>query len=111
MSVYDFCKRIGANNVLILTNRPAIADSWYNDYVRFVGTEGGYYFVSHVDALKGRKYVIPSREKYSELIVKAMTSGKEPLGCIEFVSLQDLKGSIYHGGNIDKLVECSDYVD
>lgn len=111
LSVYDFCKRIGAVNILILTNRPAIADSWYNDYVRFVGTEGGYYFVSHVDALKGRKHVIPSREKYSEIIVDAMTSGKEPLGCIEFVSLQDLKGSIYHGGNIDKLVECSDYVD
>ena len=47
LSVYDFCKRIGAVNVLILTNRPAIADSWYNDYVRFVGTEGGYYFVSN----------------------------------------------------------------
>ena len=111
LSVYDFCKRIGAVNVLILTNRPAIADSWYNDYVRFVGTEGGYYFVSHVDALKGRKYVIPSRAEYANLVVDAMTSGHEPLGCIEFVSLQDLKGSIYHGGNIDKLVECSDYVD
>lgn len=111
LSVYDFCKRIGAVNVLILTNRPAIADSWYNDYVRFVGTEGGYYFVSHVDALKGRKYVISSREEYTKLITKSLTSGKKPLGCIEFVSLQDLKGSIYHGGNIDKLSECSDYQD
>ena len=36
LSVYDFCKRINARNVLILTNRPAIADSWYNDYVKFV---------------------------------------------------------------------------
>lgn len=33
------------------------------------------------------------------------------MGCIEFVSLQDLKGSIYHGGSYRKLVECSDAVD
>lgn len=111
LSVYDFCMRIGAINVLILTNRPAIADSWYNDYVKFIGTDGGYYFVSHVDTLKGRKYVIPTRTDYSRLVADAIKKGKKPLGCIEFVSLQDLKGSIYHGGNIDKLSECSDALD
>ena len=111
LSVYDFCVRICAKNVLILTNRPAIADSWYNDYVRFIGTEGGYYFVSHVDALKGRKYVVPTRDDYSRLVAEAIKNRQKPLGCIEFVSLQDLKGSIYHGGNIDKLSECSDALD
>ena len=108
LAVYDFCKRIGAVNVLILTNRPAIADSWYNDYVRFIGPESGYYFVSHVDVLKDRKYVVPSREDYQRLNKKAVEDGNKRLGCIEFVSLQDLKGSIYHGGNYDKLSECSD---
>ncbi len=111
LSVYDFCMRIKATNVLILTNRPAIADSWYNDYVRFIGTEGGYYFVSHVDALKGRKYVLPTRDDYTRLVMTALENNETPLGCIEFVSLQDLKGSIYHGGNLDKLSECSDAVD
>ena len=28
LSVYDFCKKINANKVLIVTNRPAIANSW-----------------------------------------------------------------------------------
>ena len=51
LSVYDFCKQVDAQAVLIVTNRPAIANSWYSDYVRFLGRESGYLFVSHVDAL------------------------------------------------------------
>lgn len=31
LSVYDFCKNINAEMVLIVTNRPAIANSWYSD--------------------------------------------------------------------------------
>ena len=49
LSVYDFCKQVDAQTVLIVTNRPAIANSWYSDYVRFLGRESGYLFVSHVD--------------------------------------------------------------
>ena len=55
LSVYDFIKQIGAVNVLIVTNRPAIANSWFSDYVKFLGSESGYLFVSEVDALKGKK--------------------------------------------------------
>lgn len=47
LSVYDFCKQVDAQTVLIVTNRPAIANSWYSDYVRFLGRESGYLFVSH----------------------------------------------------------------
>lgn len=32
LAVYDLCLRMGLNNVLVVTNRPAIADSWYKDY-------------------------------------------------------------------------------
>lgn len=42
LSVYDFIKQIGAVNVLIVTNRPAIANSWFSDYVKFLGSESGY---------------------------------------------------------------------
>lgn len=41
LSVYDFCKQVDAQTVLIVTNRPAIANSWYSDYVRFLGRESG----------------------------------------------------------------------
>lgn len=104
LSVYDFCKTIGAQNVLIVTNRPAIANSWYADYVRFLGAQSGYLFVSGVDALKGKKYVL-SREDYLRAVME--DTAKEHR-CIEFVSLQDLKGAIRFGGKFDKLSEVAD---
>ena len=103
LSVYELCKRIEAQNVLIVTNRPAIANSWYSDYVKFLGKESGYQFVSNVDSLKGKTYVL-SRTDY----VKANSASVHPYHCIEFVSLQDLKGSIYFGGEYDKLREVAD---
>jgi len=103
LSAYDLCRKLKAEKVLIVTNRPAIANSWYDDYVKFLGTESGYYFVSNVDALKDKKYVL-SREKYLEYVLGL----ENPKGCIEFVSLQDLKGSIYFGGYFDKLGEVAE---
>lgn len=92
LSVYDFCKKSGAQMVLIVTNRPAIANSWYSDYMKFLGTESGYYFVSEVDALKGKPGVL-TRAEYSHLVSHA--NDEDIVNCIEFVSLQDMKGSKY----------------
>ncbi|MCQ2562012.1 MAG: DEAD/DEAH box helicase family protein [Alphaproteobacteria bacterium] len=103
LSTYDLCKKLCAKKVLIVTNRPSIANSWYDDYVKFMGTESGYYFVSQVDELKGKKYVL-SREVY----INKHLSEPNHKGCIEFVSLQDLKGSIYFGGKHNKLKEIAD---
>lgn len=102
LAVYDFVKRIGAQKVLIVTNRPAIANSWYSDYKTFLGKESGYAFVSEVDALKGREGVF-SRQEY--ILQSYYQTGLANL--IEFVSLQDMKGSIYFGGEYDKLKEVS----
>lgn len=99
LSVYDFCKRIGAVTVLIVTNRPAIANSWYSDYEKFLGQESGYLFVSNTESLRGKKYVLTREEYYDAL------SNEKGDKCIEFVSLQDLKGSIYFGGEHKKLEE------
>lgn len=100
LSTYELCKTLGARKILIVTNRPAIATSWYNDYVKFLGTESGYYFVSQVDTLKERKYVL-SRAQYVSVKDKKQ-------GFIEFVSLQDMKGSVYFGGQYDKLQEVAE---
>lgn len=102
LSAYDLCKKLSAQKVLILTNYPAVANSWYNDYVKFLGTESGYYFVSQIDALRGKKYVL-TREQYTKHL-----SDPDHKGCIEFISLQDLKGSIYFGGQYDKLREVAE---
>lgn len=99
LAAYDLCKALNAKNILIVTNRPAIANSWYSDYKKFFGPESGYYFVSTVDGIKDKEGVY-SREKLLEADVFGEDEYK---GCIEFVSLQDLKGSIYFGGQYDKL--------
>ena len=102
LSVYDFIKRVEAVRVLIVTNRPAIANSWYSDYAKFLGIESGYLFVSEVSGLKGLPGVF-SRTEYTIALSKY-----DAEGIIEFVSLQDLKGSKYFGGKFDKLYELVD---
>lgn len=102
LTSYDFCKRIGAQKVLIVTNRPAIANSWYDDYVKFVGSESGLAFISSISTLQGKPYCL-SREQYR----KGFKNGV-PKGFIEFVSLQDLKGAIDFGGKYDKLAHVAE---
>ncbi len=97
LTAYDFCKRVGARRVLIVTNRPAIANSWYDDYEKFVGRDSGLVFISSAPVLQGRKYCL-TREQYLNGLQKG-----GPKGFIEFVSLQDLKGAIDFGGKYDKL--------
>lgn len=104
LSTYDFCIKTKAKNILIVTNRPAIAKSWFDDYELFFGTESGYLFVSEVGILKNLKGVL-SRQDYLNIINKESDNPKK---CIEFVSLQDLKGSKYFGGKYDKLREVKD---
>ncbi len=102
LTVYQLCKelpsRFPQKKILIVTNRPAIANSWYDDYVKFIGDDSGFKFISEVDALKNKAHCL-SRADY----VKANLY--DQYGIIEFVSLQDLKGSIHFGGTLPKLEE------
>ena len=98
-TTYAFAKEVKAKNVLILTNRPAIANSWYEDYEKFLGTESGYAFVSETSSLKKKSHVLTRHD-----FITQHTENPD-LKCIEFISLQDLKGSIYGGGKYDKLEE------
>ena len=107
LATYDLCKRLPtpgkdgkAKRILVVTNRPAIANSWYDDYVKFVGTDSGWRFISSV---AGKPYCI-SHDEYLHLAGK----GKLP-NSIEFISLQDLKGSIEFGGHYDKLKYVAEY--
>ena len=104
LATYALCKELNAKHILIITNRPAIANSWYDDYVKFIGREenSGYWFISDTSALKGKDFVY----KRTEYLRSQTGDANSP--CIEFVSLQDLKGSVYFGGDIDKLKEVSE---
>lgn len=100
LAVYDFVKKmVCAKNVLVVTNRPAVATSWYSDYLKFMGIESGYRFVSEVEVLKNTNGVL-SEEEYKIVCNKGDNNLR-----FEFVSLQNLKGSIYFGGKKDKLKE------
>lgn len=103
LSTYDFVKQGNFNKVLIVTNRPAIANSWFHDYEKFLGTESGYLFVSEVDALVGKAGLL-TRKQYADKCFLDKTEHK----IIEFVSLQDMKGSVYFGGKYDKLKEVAE---
>ena len=97
LSTYDFILRIRAENVLIVTNRPAIANSWYDDFRKFIGWRKPHLrFVSETDALKGKAF---SRDDY----VKRFSNDENTFGQVVFISLQDLKGARFAGGDYDKL--------
>lgn len=90
LATYDLAKRLEAKKVLIVTNRPAIANSWFDDYDEFIGE---YAFVSETSSIKNRPTL--TREQHiSQRPIKPL---------ITFLSLQDLKGSKYFGGDYDKL--------
>ena len=95
LSTYDLARRLDANRVLIVTNRPAIANSWFDDFEKFIAWQTDFAFVSTNDSLKNRP--VMTREQFLD----QMTHGKKKL--IAFISLQDLKGAIAFGGNYDKL--------
>ena len=90
LASYALAKQLEAKSVLIVTNRPAIANSWLDDYEKFID---GYSFISENEQLKDRATI--TREQYLDEKIK------KPF--ITFISLQDLKGSVYFGGHIEKL--------
>lgn len=83
-------------NILVVTNRPSIANSWFDDFDKFIAWQTNFKFVSETDALKNRPVL--SRDEF----INTISDGKE-YGQIAFESLQGLKGSVYFGGNYDKL--------
>ena len=100
LTVYNYCQRENLKRILIVTNRPVIATSWYNDYVKFLNTDK-YMFVSNCGEVVNRQYCI-SRDEWDK------TENKDDYYLIEFISLQDLKGSKWFGGSFNKLKEVAD---
>ena len=90
LASYDLAKQLNAQKVLIVTNRPAIANSWFDDYEMFID---GYAFISETSSLNNKPTI--TREQHIATVpIKPQFT---------FLSLQDLKGSKYFGGNYDKL--------
>ena len=96
LSAYDLVKQLDVTNVLVLTNRPAVANSWYDDFEQFIAGNTKYKFVSSTDSLKDRPSM--SRDEFITYLGE-----NEDAKQIAFISLQDLKGSKFFGGECNKL--------
>src|SRR5699024_1130358 len=93
---YDLMRTLDVQRVLIVTNRPAIANSWYDDFIRFIGHQSAFKFVSESPSLNGRSPM--TRQQW-----RNFSRDHHDARIVEFLSLQDLKGSLYFGGSYDKL--------
>lgn len=98
LTTYDLMRTLSVRKVLIVTNRPAIANSWFDDFTRFIGHQTTYRFVSESLSLGSRNPM--TREQWRAFSLDQQDHDPR---IVEFLSLQDLKGSQYFGGPYDKL--------
>lgn len=97
LTTYDLIRKMKAHKVLIVTNRPAIANSWYDDFQKFIAwQEPEMRFVSDSPELLGKAI---NRDDFVE---ELNYNDNRDLACICFISLQDLKGARVFGGIYDK---------
>jgi len=104
LTTYDLLLTLDVQRVLIVTNRPAIANSWFDDFTRFIGHQTTYRFVSESPSLAGR-----SAMTRAQWVSYSGNHLDEDPRIVEFLSLQDLKGSRYFGGPYDKLRHIADF--
>lgn len=104
LTTYDLIRTMDLEKVLIVTNRPAIANSWFDDFERFIGHQTTFKFVSESTSLVQRQTM--TREQWRRYVA----DGDRPdARIVEFLSLQDLKGSEYFGGAHKKLKHIADF--
>lgn len=104
LTTYDLMRRLGAQKVLVVTNRPAIATSWFDDFARFIGHQTTYKFVSESPSLEKRAPM--TRAQWVKHVDAHLDDDPR---IVEFVSLQDLKGARAFGGNYDKLRHIAEF--
>ena len=90
LTSYWFVEKIEAKKVLIVTNRPAISDSWYTDYREFIQPKGTFNFGS----TKNNKHVTSAGNLQGRAlnVTETKTAIKDGKPTIFFISLQDIKG-------------------
>jgi len=100
LAAYEFARKIHAERILIITNRPAVSDSWEHDFFECIDPQADYIFATAKasKAAQSSKSPIPvPAAKTTEPHVYSRTELirhpdllARPL--IYFISLQDIKG-------------------
>ena len=104
LTTYHLMRELDAVRVLVVTNRPAIANSWFDDFTRFIGHQTTFKFVSESPSLARRSPM--TRAQWIAFSNEHMDKCPR---VVEFLSLQDLKGSQYFGGTHKKLKHIADF--
>ncbi len=99
LTTYDLVRSMGLKRVLIVTNRPSIANSWYDDFQKFFAWRGEAEFVSDNQSLEGKPGCMTRKEYFN---AHYGSDGEWP-AMVAFESLQGLKGSVWFGGKYTKL--------
>lgn len=108
LTAYDLVQQMGFTKVLIVTNRPSIANSWAEDFFKFIVWRREYVFISDTPTLREQPGVL-SREEH---LLRCRSNPDTPRKIIAFESLQGLKTSKWFGGEYDKLGwMAKEYVD
>ena len=94
LTTYHLMRTLDVRRVLIVTNRPAIPNSWFDDFTRFIGHQTTYRFVSESPSLASRSPM--TREQWRAFSLNHLDGDPR---IVEFLSLQDLKGAQYFGGS------------
>ena len=102
LAAYDLVRQMQCKTVLVLTNRPAVADGWRSDFVRFIGWQTNLLFISENETLRRGHPEVLSRAAYRARL-DAQKPDEKPYGFVAFESLQGLKGARLFGGRHDKL--------
>ncbi|SEN16407.1 Superfamily II DNA or RNA helicase [Paenisporosarcina quisquiliarum] len=85
LSTYELIKKNNYKKVLVMTHRPVVSDSWFDDFKKIGMSEAGYEYAS-----------VTAGEKDLARIV----NGNSPF--IYFISIQNLRGAIEVGGKQQK---------
>ena len=75
-------RSLDVSKVLIVTNRPAIANSWFDDFTRFIGHQTTFRFVSESPSLDNRSPM--TREQWRAL---SLNNPDEDLRVVEFLPI------------------------
>ena len=101
ITAYEFAKKIEARKVLIITQRTAISDSWFNDYNKFLkGRQTGYIFGSSKENVKEDDENTKSKA-YSKKEIREALKDNEDQKIIFYISFSDIKGKD-ESGNFKK---------
>ena len=101
ITAYEFAKKIEARKVLIITQRTAISDSWFNDYNKFLkGRQTGYIFGSSKENVKEDNENTKSKA-HSKKEIREALKDNEDQKIIFYISFSDIKGKD-ESGNFKK---------